>query len=94
MLLNISKYHWCLCFVNGKALPKEFNFHPKKVCDVRIMIIIDMPTGNLEYSVHFLEDIRRHSRMNNYSCEMYERAILSTKTQKLNTNGLEKTFAV
>ena len=32
--------------------------------------------------------------MDNYSCELYERAILKHKGQKHNSKGLEKTFAV
>ena len=54
---------------------------------------LEMCTENLEYSVHVSQDIRRHSSMNNYSCELYERAILSHKLQKHNAKGLEKTFA-
>ena len=50
-------------------------------------------TENLEYSVHVALDIRRHSSMDNYSCELYERAILRHKAQKHNAKGLEKTFA-
>lgn len=50
-------------------------------------------TENLEYSVHAAQDIRRHSSMDNYSCELYERAILRHKGQKHNAKGLEKTFA-
>ena len=55
---------------------------------------LHMCTKNLEYSVHVAEDIRRHSSMDNYSCELYERAILKHKAQKHNAKGLEKTFAV
>ena len=51
-------------------------------------------TENLEYSVHAAQDIKRHSSMDNYSCELYERAILKHKGQKHNAKGLEKTFAV
>ena len=51
-------------------------------------------TENLEYSVHIADDIRRHSSLDNYSCELYERAILRHKAQKHNSKGLEKTFAV
>ena len=50
-------------------------------------------TENLEYSVHSTMDIRRHSSMDNYSCETYERAIRTHKQQKNNAKGLEKTFA-
>ena len=50
-------------------------------------------TENLEYSVHVAEDIQRHSSMDNYSCELYERAILRHKAQKHNAKGLEKTYA-
>ena len=50
-------------------------------------------TENLEYSVHAVEDIRRHSAMDNYSCELYERAILTHKGQSHNAKGLEKTFS-
>ena len=51
-------------------------------------------TENLEYSTHASSDIRRHSSMDNYSCELYERAILRHKKQNHNSKGLEKTFAV
>ena len=50
-------------------------------------------TENLEYSTHATSDIKRHSSMDNYSCELYERAILRHKKQKHNSKGLEKTFA-
>ncbi len=50
-------------------------------------------TENLEYSVHITEDIQRHSSMDNYSCELFERAILRHKAQKHNAKSLEKTFA-
>jgi hypothetical protein len=49
-------------------------------------------TENLEYSVHAASEIRRHSAMDNYSCELYERAIRVHKQQKHNSRGLEKTF--
>ncbi len=52
---------------------------------------LQMCTENLEYSVHAAEDIRRHSSMDNYSCELYERAILRHKGQKHNAKGIEKT---
>ena len=48
---------------------------------------------NLEYSTHIASDIRRHSSPDNYSCELYERAIRSHKLQKHNAKGLEKTYA-
>lgn len=54
---------------------------------------LEMCNENLEYSVHVAEDIRRHSSMDNYSCELYERAILREKGQKHNAKGLEKTFS-
>jgi hypothetical protein len=47
-------------------------------------------TENLEYSVHAASDIRRHSSLDNYSCELYERAIRIHKQQKHNSKGLEK----
>ncbi|KAK3737217.1 hypothetical protein QZH41_011273 [Actinostola sp. cb2023] len=50
-------------------------------------------TENLEYSVHAAAEIWRHSSMDNYSCELYERAIRFHKKQKNNSKGLEKTFA-
>jgi hypothetical protein len=50
-------------------------------------------TENLEYSIHVGNEIRRHSSMDNYSCELFERAILTHKAQKHNAKGLEKTFA-
>lgn len=50
-------------------------------------------TENLEYSTHAPQDIYRHSSMDNYSCELYERAIMGHKAQKHNAKGLEKTFA-
>ena len=43
---------------------------------------LEMCTENLEYSLHVAEDIRRHSSMDNYSCELYERAILRQKGTK------------
>ena len=49
-------------------------------------------TENLEYSVHAAQDIKRHLSMDNYSCELYERAMLKHKGQKHNAKGLEKTF--
>ena len=54
---------------------------------------LPMCTENLEYSVHVAQDIKRHSSMDNYSCELYERAILRHKAQKHNAKGLEKTYA-
>ncbi|XP_048576071.1 uncharacterized protein LOC125557470 [Nematostella vectensis] len=50
-------------------------------------------TENLECSVHAADEIHRHSSMDNYSCELYERAILRHKLQKHNAKGIEKTFA-
>ena len=55
---------------------------------------ISICTENLEYSVHAPDDIRRHSSMDNYSCELNEQAIIRHKQQKHNAKGLEKTFAV
>lgn len=49
-------------------------------------------TENLEYSTHTADEIKRHSSLDNYSCELYERAILRHKRQKHNSKGLEKTF--
>jgi len=49
-------------------------------------------TENLEYSTHAASDIKRHSSMDNYSCELYERAVKDHKKQKHNAKGLEKTF--
>jgi hypothetical protein len=40
---------------------------------------LSMYTENLEYSVHVAQDIARHSSMDNYSCELYERAIMRHK---------------
>jgi hypothetical protein len=54
---------------------------------------IGICTENLEYSVHAVQDIRRRSSMDNYSCELYERAILTHKGRSHNSKGLEKTFA-
>lgn len=48
---------------------------------------------NLEYSTHLADEIFRHSSPDNYSCELYERAIRGHKQQKNNAKGLEKTFA-
>jgi len=47
---------------------------------------------NLEYSTHIADEISRHSSPDNYSCELYERAIRSHKLQKNNAKGLEKTY--
>lgn len=53
----------------------------------------DFCAENLEYSTHIADEISRHSSPDNYSCELYERAIRSHKRQKNNAKGLEKTFA-
>lgn len=52
----------------------------------------DFCTENLEYSTHLADEIFRHSSPDNYSCELYERAIRGHKQQKNNAKGLEKTF--
>ena len=49
-------------------------------------------TENLEYSVHFPADIRRHSSPDNYSCDMFERSIKRLKEQRHNSKGIEKTY--
>ena len=41
---------------------------------------------NVEYSVHVVEVIMRHSSPDNYSCEMFERIIRSHKKQSCGTN--------
>lgn len=53
----------------------------------------DFCSENLEYSTHIADEIQRHSSPDNYSCELYERAIRSHKLQKNNAKGLEKTYA-
>ncbi len=50
---------------------------------------LQMCTENLEYSVHVAEDIRCHSNRDNYSCELYEQAILRHKGQKHNAKGID-----
>ena len=50
-------------------------------------------TENLEYSTHLSQDVKRHSSPDNYSCEVYERAIRTHKQQTHNAKGIEKTFA-
>ena len=52
----------------------------------------DFCSENLEYSTHIANEIIRHSSPDNYSCELYERAIRSHKLQKNNAKGLEKTY--
>ena len=42
----------------------------------------DFCTENLEYSTHLADEIFRHSSPDNYSCELYERAIRGHKQQK------------
>ena len=50
-------------------------------------------TENLEYSTHLSQDVKRHSSPDNYSCEVFERAIRTHKQQTHNAKGIEKTFA-
>ena len=50
-------------------------------------------TENLEYSTHIAEDVRCHSSPDNYSCEVFERAIRVFKQQTNNAKGIEKTFS-
>ena len=52
----------------------------------------DFCSENLEYSTHLADEIFRHSSPDNYSCELYERAIRGHKQQKNNAKGLERTF--
>lgn len=52
----------------------------------------DFCSENLEYSTHMADEIVRHSSPDNYSCELYERAIRAHKQQKNNAKGLERTF--
>ena len=54
---------------------------------------LSMCTENLEYSTHLAEDLKRHSSPDNYSCEIFERAIRVFKQQTNNAKGIEKTFA-
>lgn len=54
---------------------------------------LDFCSENLEYSTHIVSEIERHSSPDNYSCELYERAIRSHKLQKHNAKGIEKTYA-
>lgn len=49
-------------------------------------------TENLEYSTHAAAQIQRHSSLDNYSCELYERVIRRHKQQKHNSRGIEKTY--
>ena len=51
-------------------------------------------TENLEYSVHIADDINRHSSPDNYSCELFERAIRIHKQQTHNSKGIEASFAL
>ena len=50
-------------------------------------------TENLEYSTHLSQDVKHHSSPDNYSCEVFERAIRTHKQQTHNAKGIEKTFA-
>ena len=49
-------------------------------------------TENLEYSTHVTSDIFRHSSPDNYSCDLYERAIRTIKVQKHNSKSIEPTY--
>ena len=50
-------------------------------------------TENLEYSTHLCDDVKRHSSPDNYSCEVFERAIRVHKQQTHNAKGIERTLA-
>ena len=52
----------------------------------------DYCSENLEYSTHIADEIHRNSSPENFSCELYERAIRSHKQQKNNAKGLEKAY--
>ena len=41
---------------------------------------------NVEYAVHMLEEVKRHSSPDNYSCEMFKRIIRFHKLQKCESN--------
>ena len=50
-------------------------------------------TENVECSLHMVEDIRRHSTLDNYWCFVYERLVKFYKNQTSNMKQLCKTFA-
>ena len=50
-------------------------------------------TENVECSVHMVDDIERHSTLDNYWCFVYERLVKFYKQQTTNMKSLCKTFA-
>ena len=50
-------------------------------------------TENVECSVHMVDDIERHSTLDNYWCFVYEHLVIFYKQQTTNMKSLCKTFA-
>ncbi len=50
-------------------------------------------TENVEYSLHLVEDVSRHSAPDNYWCYLYERQVKYYKHQTTNMKTLCKTFS-
>ena len=51
-------------------------------------------TENVEYSIHIVEDIIRHSTPDSYACELSECAVRIHKQQTHNSKGIEASFAL
>ena len=44
-------------------------------------------TENLEYSLHIVDDVKRHSSLDNYWCYVYERTVMFHNAQTTNQNS-------